>query len=74
MVVASSGFTRAGVSKVVGALASRATLEPFEMTLLTGASLSQGTVGTLAQGSTGGTEGTLSDRPIHAYDICGQYS
>ncbi|MEO6285356.1 MAG: succinate CoA transferase [Dyadobacter sp.] len=49
MVVASSGFTKAGDSKVVlGAIAKRAALEPFKIKLITGASLGHGTDGALA--------------------------
>lgn len=52
MVVASSGFTKAGDSKaVLMALAERASKEkdPLKVTLMTGASLGQGTDGALAE-------------------------
>ncbi len=49
MVVASSGFTKAGDSKVVlPALAKRALTDPLKITLMTGASLGYGTDGALA--------------------------
>nr|WP_295922805.1 succinate CoA transferase [uncultured Dyadobacter sp.] len=49
MVVASSGFTRSGDSKaVLAALAERNETDPCRITLITGASLGQGTDGTLA--------------------------
>ncbi|KEQ28479.1 acetyl-CoA hydrolase [Pedobacter antarcticus 4BY] len=49
MVVASSGFTKAGDSKaVLTALAERAKLDPLKVTLITGASLGHGTDGILA--------------------------
>lgn len=49
MVVASSGFTKAGDSKVVlPALAERAIVDPLKVTLMTGASLGYGTDGALA--------------------------
>ncbi|WEK21396.1 MAG: succinate CoA transferase [Candidatus Pedobacter colombiensis] len=49
MVVASSGFTKAGDSKaVLIALAERAKTDPLKITLMTGASLGQGTDGALA--------------------------
>ncbi|WP_291921993.1 succinate CoA transferase [Chitinophaga sp.] len=48
MVVASSGFTKAGDSKaVLKALATRAASDPLQITLLTGASLGHGTDGLL---------------------------
>ncbi|MCW3466765.1 succinate CoA transferase [Chitinophaga nivalis] len=48
MVVASSGFTKAGDSKaVLKALAARAQEDPLQITLLTGASLGHGTDGIL---------------------------
>lgn len=50
MVVASSGFTKAGDSKVVlPALAERAKKDPLKITLMTGASLGHGTDGKLAE-------------------------
>ncbi|MBB2147936.1 acetyl-CoA hydrolase/transferase family protein [Pedobacter gandavensis] len=50
MVVASSGFTKAGDSKaVLAALAERAKTEPLKITLMTGASLGHGTDGALAE-------------------------
>lgn len=50
MVVASSGFTKAGDSKaVLMALAERAKVDPLKVTLMTGASLGQGTDGALAE-------------------------
>ncbi|RZM23828.1 MAG: succinate CoA transferase [Pedobacter sp.] len=50
MVVASSGFTKAGDSKaVLMALAERAKIDPLKVTLMTGASLGQGTDGALAE-------------------------
>ncbi|MGJ1412294.1 succinate CoA transferase [Sphingobacterium thalpophilum] len=50
MVVGSSGFTKAGDSKVVlPALAERAKTEPLKVTLITGASLGHGTDGKLAE-------------------------
>lgn len=50
MVVGSSGFTKAGDSKVVlPALAERAKEEPLKITLITGASLGHGTDGKLAE-------------------------
>ncbi|MCA5006054.1 succinate CoA transferase [Sphingobacterium bovistauri] len=50
MVVGSSGFTKAGDSKVVlPALAERAKIEPLKITLITGASLGHGTDGKLAE-------------------------
>ena len=50
MVVGSSGFTKAGDSKVVlPALAERAKVEPLKITLITGASLGHGTDGKLAE-------------------------
>ena len=49
MVVASSGFTKAGDSKaVLPALAVRALTDPLKITLMTGASLGYGTDGALA--------------------------
>ncbi|RFS26524.1 succinate CoA transferase [Chitinophaga silvatica] len=49
MVVASSGFTKAGDSKaVLKALAARAANDPLQITLITGASLGHGTDGLLA--------------------------
>jgi succinyl-CoA:acetate CoA-transferase len=49
MVVASSGFTKAGDSKaVLTALAERAKKDPLKITLMTGASLGHGTDGALA--------------------------
>lgn len=49
MVVASSGFTKAGDSKaVLAAVAERAKTEPLKITLMTGASLGHGTDGALA--------------------------
>jgi succinyl-CoA:acetate CoA-transferase len=49
MVVASSGFTKAGDSKaVLPALATRALTDPLKITLMTGASLGYGTDGALA--------------------------
>ncbi|ALL06427.1 acetyl-CoA hydrolase [Pedobacter sp. PACM 27299] len=49
MVVASSGFTKAGDSKaVLAAVAERAKCEPLKITLMTGASLGHGTDGALA--------------------------
>lgn len=49
MVVASSGFTKAGDSKaVLAAVAERAKTEPLKITLMTGASLGHGTDGVLA--------------------------
>ncbi|WP_316814790.1 succinate CoA transferase [Pedobacter nyackensis] len=49
MVVASSGFTKAGDSKaVLIALAERAKTDPLKITLMTGASLGHGTDGALA--------------------------
>jgi succinyl-CoA:acetate CoA-transferase len=49
MVVASSGFTKAGDSKaVLTALAERAKTDPLKITLMTGASLGHGTDGALA--------------------------
>lgn len=48
MVVASSGFTKAGDSKaVLKALATRAATHPLQITLITGASLGHGTDGLL---------------------------
>jgi succinyl-CoA:acetate CoA-transferase len=48
MVIASSGFTKAGDSKaVLKALAARATTDPLQITLITGASLGHGTDGIL---------------------------
>lgn len=50
MVVASSGFTKAGDSKaVLAAVAERAKREPLKITLMTGASLGHGTDGALAE-------------------------
>lgn len=50
MVVASSGFTKAGDSKaVLTALAERAKQEPIQVTLMTGASLGHGTDGALVE-------------------------
>ncbi|MBV7532568.1 succinate CoA transferase [Chitinophaga sp. sic0106] len=50
MVVASSGFTKAGDSKaVLKAFAALATTSPRKITLLTGASLGHGTDGTLTE-------------------------
>lgn len=50
MVVASSGFTKAGDSKaVLMALAERAHTDPLKVTLMTGASLGHGTDGALAE-------------------------
>lgn len=50
MVVASSGFTKAGDSKaVLIALAERAKTDPLKITLMTGASLGHGTDGALAE-------------------------
>lgn len=50
MVVASSGFTKAGDSKeVLPALAERARVDPLKITLMTGASLGHGTDGKLAE-------------------------
>ena len=50
MVVASSGFTKAGDSKaVLLALAERAKKDPLKVTLMTGASLGHGTDGALAE-------------------------
>ncbi|MGE8427630.1 MAG: succinate CoA transferase [Sphingobacterium sp.] len=50
MVVGSSGFTKAGDSKVVlPALAERAKVDPLKITLITGASLGHGTDGKLAE-------------------------
>ncbi|WP_316822028.1 acetyl-CoA hydrolase/transferase family protein [Pedobacter gandavensis] len=50
MVVASSGFTKAGDSKaVLAAVAERAKKEPLKITLMTGASLGHGTDGVLAE-------------------------
>ncbi|UIR56425.1 succinate CoA transferase [Sphingobacterium sp. SRCM116780] len=50
MVVGSSGFTKAGDSKVVlPALAERAKTDPLKITLITGASLGHGTDGKLAE-------------------------
>jgi succinyl-CoA:acetate CoA-transferase len=50
MVVASSGFTKAGDSKaVLTALAERAHKDPLKITLMTGASLGHGTDGALAE-------------------------
>jgi len=50
MIVGSSGFTKAGDSKVVlPALADRAKTEPLKLTLITGASLGHGTDGKLAE-------------------------
>ncbi|GAA4135666.1 acetyl-CoA hydrolase/transferase family protein [Sphingobacterium kyonggiense] len=50
MVVGSSGFTKAGDSKVIlPALAERAKKEPLKITLMTGASLGHGTDGKLAE-------------------------
>lgn len=50
MVVGSSGFTKAGDSKVVlPALAERAKVDPLKITLMTGASLGHGTDGKLAE-------------------------
>jgi succinyl-CoA:acetate CoA-transferase len=50
MVVASSGFTKAGDSKaVLTALADRAKNDPLKVTLMTGASLGHGTDGALAE-------------------------
>jgi succinyl-CoA:acetate CoA-transferase len=49
MVVASSGFTKAGDSKaILPALAERALVDPLKITLMTGASLGYGTDGALA--------------------------
>ncbi len=49
MVVASSGFTKAGDSKaVLASVAERAKKEPLKITLMTGASLGHGTDGALA--------------------------
>lgn len=49
MVIASSGFTKAGDSKaVLNAFAHRAEFEPMQITLVTGASLGHGTDGVLA--------------------------
>ena len=49
MIVGSSGFTKAGDSKVVlPALAERARIDPLKITLITGASLGHGTDGKLA--------------------------
>ncbi|MDH5827872.1 succinate CoA transferase [Sphingobacterium faecium] len=50
MIVGSSGFTKAGDSKVVlPALAERALVDPLKITLITGASLGHGTDGKLAE-------------------------
>jgi len=50
MIVGSSGFTKAGDSKVVlPALADRAKTDPLKITLITGASLGHGTDGKLAE-------------------------
>ncbi|WP_400262440.1 succinate CoA transferase [Sphingobacterium sp. SG20118] len=50
MIVGSSGFTKAGDSKVVlPALAERARIDPLKITLITGASLGHGTDGKLAE-------------------------
>lgn len=50
MIVGSSGFTKAGDSKVVlPALAERAKTDPLKITLITGASLGHGTDGKLAE-------------------------
>jgi acetyl-CoA hydrolase/succinyl-CoA:acetate CoA-transferase len=50
MIVGSSGFTKAGDSKVVlPALADRAKIDPLKITLITGASLGHGTDGKLAE-------------------------
>jgi len=50
MVIASSGFTKAGDSKeVLPALAERALHDPLKITLITGASLGHGTDGKLAE-------------------------
>ena len=50
MVVGSSGFTKAGDSKaVLAALAKRCKTEDLKITLMTGASLSHGTDGKLAE-------------------------
>jgi succinyl-CoA:acetate CoA-transferase len=50
MVVASSGFTKAGDSKaVLNTLAERSKTDPLKITLVTGASLGHGTDGVLAQ-------------------------
>lgn len=50
MIVGSSGFTKAGDSKVVlPALADRAQHDPLKITLITGASLGHGTDGKLAE-------------------------
>lgn len=50
MIVGSSGFTKAGDSKVVlPALAERAKTDPLQITLITGASLGHGTDGKLAE-------------------------
>lgn len=50
MIVGSSGFTKAGDSKVVlPALAERAKVDPLKVTLITGASLGHGTDGKLAE-------------------------
>lgn len=50
MVVASSGFTKAGDSKaVLAAVAERAKTEQLKITLMTGASLGHGTDGALAE-------------------------
>jgi succinyl-CoA:acetate CoA-transferase len=50
MVVASSGFTKAGDSKaVLAALAERAVTNPFQITLITGASLGHDTDGALVE-------------------------
>jgi succinyl-CoA:acetate CoA-transferase len=50
MVIATSGFTKAGDSKeVLPALAERAVHDPLKITLMTGASLGHGTDGKLAE-------------------------
>lgn len=66
MVVGSSGFTKAGDSKVVlAALAERAKHEELKITLMTGASLGHDTDGKLAEAGAL-KKNALSGRPCSA--------